>query len=378
MSENESEQQKAIEAEFREYIRGDLPNQDDDPDAHPWTGIVQDRQLRDVLAFAEAHYQPLTANAPRSFEETDVVRRITRDHGTHTGTDALAAGNLGQLSYFSGLVSYKKDVSGMKVLMSLQSMIENIPVFIGYIYGLMGSGKTDFAFLLLEVFASIYGRDSVYMAANVSSDDLDEEIDHYSRIVDLLEERRERIQAGESLDPFVIVIDEAAQIFSGSGADQHRAKQLAKLLKLARKSNANIILIGQDGKDIDASLRALCTVFIEKQSQKKAVFWQDVKDRQGINEMMSLSGIPPTNYDFSTWDEGDFVFDDDGDDEDLPTEEDIRDLERQHEREMMALLAVSTDMTQAEIGDVYGVSEKTVRRAKRDHDDKLRDLGLLD
>jgi len=147
--------------------------------------------------------------------------------------------------------------------------------------------------LLLGVFISVYGRDNVYLAANVTSKDLDEEIDHYSRIVEILEDRRERIQNGEELDTFVMVIDEAAQIFTGSGSDQHKAKQLAKILKLARKSDANLILIGHDGKDIGPSLRALCTLFVHKESQTTATFYRDVRNRQGIGEMMSLSGITP-------------------------------------------------------------------------------------
>ena len=366
-----------IEAEFREYVQGNLDQ--DDPDAYWYTGLVQDPELRSILAFCERSYEPLTSEMPSSFKDTAVGRHIRKEHGSDTGTQALQAGAVGQLSYFSGLVGYQQDVSGMQVLMNMQQMIEDIPVFLAYLYGDMGNGKTDFSMLLLEVFASVYGRDSVHFAANLESDDLDEEILRYSRVVEMLEERRERIQDGEDLDPLVFVIDEAAQIFTGSGADQHRAKQLAKILKLARKAKANMLLIGQDGKDIDASLRALCTVFVHKEAEKTATFYQDVKDRQGINKMMSLSGIPETSYnDYSTYDEGEFIFDDDDDEEEYITEEELEDLIWEHEREMMAILAVSTDMTQAEIGDIYDVSEKTVRRAKKRHEDHLEDLGLLD
>jgi len=150
------------------------------------------------------------------------------------------------------------------------------------------------------------------------------------------------------------------------------------MLKLARKANANMVLIGQDGKDVGPSLRALCTAFIHKESQKKATFYRDVKDRQGIGEMMSLSGIPPTNYDdYSTWDEGEFVFDaDDESDEDLVTRAELDELVQEHEREMMAILDATSDLTQAEIGAQYGVSDKTVRRAKQRYADELEELGL--
>lgn len=365
---SESESGKNSHAELREYVFGDLPKQDESP-VNEWAGEIQDPDVRAYLSFAAE-----VVEDDQVFD--DFANEVRRMHGTDAVHDAIVSGNMAHAEYFSGLVGYQTDVSGMQTLMSLQSMVEDIPVFIGYVFGLMGSGKTDFALLLVEVFKSVYGRDSVYTAANVSSDDLDEEVTQYSRVVEMLEDRRDRIQSGESPDPVVIVVDEAAQIFTGSGADQHRAKQLAKILKLARKSNANVILIGQDGKDIGPSLRALCTAFVHKESQKKAVFYQDVQDRQGRHEMMSLSGVPPTDIDYSTWDEGEFEFDEE--EEDLPTESEIAELEADHEREMMAILSVTTDLTQEEIGDIYSVSEKTVRRAKSKFEGKLEDIGVVD
>ncbi len=378
---SEKDTSRPIEAEFREYVRGNLPGQDDEPtDTYWFAGLIPAYRYDVInhLAECEEAYEPVEG-MPREFRNTQYAQEIIAKFGTHVATASLQLGNMGMLNYYSGLVGYKKDVSGMQILMNLQEMIRDIPVFVCYIYGLMGSGKTDFAMLLLEVFASVYGRENVYMAANITSEDLDSELKRWSRLVGILEDRRDRIQNGEDLDPIVVVVDEAAQIFSGSGADQHRAKQLAKLLKLARKSGANIILIGQDGKDIGPSLRALCTAFVHKESEKKATFYHDVKDRQGIGEMMSLSGIPPTNYDYSTWDEGDFIFDDEDEDEsDYITQDELDDLVREHEREMMALLDVSTDLTQSEIGGLYDVSDKTVRRAKAEYKSQFEDIGLLE
>jgi len=224
MAMSDDERSKPVESEFREYVNQNLPGQEDSPDAHWYTGIVHDAELRRVLAFLERNYEPITNEMPSDFADTKVARGIAQEHGSETATVALQTRNLSMLSYFSGLVNYKSDVSGMQVLMALQQMIQDIPVFIAYLYGDMGNGKTDFSMLLLEVFASVYGRDSVHFAANLESDDLDEEVLRYSRVVEMLEKRRERIQDGEDLDPLVFVIDEAAQIFTGSGADQHKAK----------------------------------------------------------------------------------------------------------------------------------------------------------
>ncbi|MCU4972049.1 hypothetical protein OB955_04785 [Halobacteria archaeon AArc-m2/3/4] len=370
--------ERPIEAEFREYTRGNLPKQDE-PEVYPWAGVVTDPRVLAHLDNMARNYCPdlYEEDMPDKFEDTPYCKMIVRKYGTQSATQSMQMGNMGHLSFFSGFVGYSKDVSGMQTLMALMNMIEEAPVFIAYLYGVMGKGKSNFAMLLFEVFESVYGEDNIYRAANISSDSVDEEIREYSRMVELLEERRERVQAGEDVDEMLMLIDEAAQIFTGSGADSWKARALAKILKLARKAKSNIILVGQDGKDIDPALRALCTTFVEKQSKTSAVFWRDIKNRQGLDKMMKLSGVPETSLDWSTWDEGEFKFED-GDEEDVLTQADLDELVKQHEREMMAILDATTDMTQQEIGDVYEVSDKTVRRAKSKHQDELRDLGLID
>lgn len=374
-----SDEGRPPEAEFREYTRGKLPKQDE-PEVHVWTGLIADPRIRAHLDYMKRIYNPdaFDVEMPQKFEDTQYCKDIIAKFSTESGTQSLLGGNIGHLNFFSGLVGYERDVSGMQALMNVQQMIESAPVFIAYVFGIMGSGKSNFALLLFEVFESVYGEDNIYRAANITSDSVDEEIREYSRMVNLLEERRDRMQDGEDLDEMLILIDEAAQIFTGSGADQWKAKALAKILKLARKSAANVILIGQDGKDIGPSLRSLCTTFVEKKSQKQAVFWRDVKDREGLDKRMKLSKIPETSLDWSTWDEGEFKFDQ-GDKEDLPTEEELEELQTQHKQEMMAILDVSTDMTQQEIAGIYDYeSTKAVRRAKKKHEETLRELGLID
>jgi hypothetical protein len=356
MSNEESAQEKAIAAELREYALGNLDV--DHEDMHPIAGLIPDDDVRDMLMFMHDTY-----TGPGSFWETEYAREIIQRHATDIATNAIQNGDMDQMQFFSGLVGYQQDVSGMQALMDLQRLIEETPVFVSYIFGLMGSGKTDFAFLLLEVFASVYGEDSVHMVANVSSNDIDETVTHYSRVVDMLEARRERMQAGEDPDPIVIIIDEAAQIFSGSGADQHRAKQLAKLLKLARKSNANILMIGQDGKDIGPSLRSLCTVFVEKKNQKTAAFYYDVKNREGVGEIMTLSGVPATSYNsYSTYDEGDFVFDDEDGEEDGFTQAEVDRLLKEYRNDKIKQLIYDTELSTDHIAEVWDLSPRQVRR----------------
>lgn len=359
--------------EFREYALGTLNV--DHRDVHRHAGLASDPEVEQMITLSDRAYEPLTDDAPQMFWQTEFAEKIMKAAGTRAAREAIQSGNYEYLSFISGLVGYESDASGMRVLTKLQDLIRRAPVFITYIYGLMGAGKTDFAQLLIQVFYGIYGSDSVHVATNYETHIQDEQITHYSRLIEVLEDRHERVLADNCNDEFIMVIDEAAQIFTGSGSDQQRAKHLAKLLKLARKARAHIILIGQDGKDIGPSLRALCTFFVEKKNKKNASFYQDVKNRTGINEFLSLKGVPPTDIWFQTYDEGRFVFDVDEEDDDGQSLEELQremeTLEKEHERRMMAVLDITTDMTQREIGSIYGSSDKRVRRAKKKYGDEI-------
>ena len=69
--------------------------------------------------------------------------------------------------------------------------------------------------------------------------------------------------------------------------------------------------------------------------------------------------------------------DDDGVEGEEITQKDLEDMVDAHEKEMMAILSVSTEITNDDIAEEYGVSEKTVRRAKKSNKEKLREIGLI-
>ena len=370
-ADSEGESTGYVAPEFREYSLGTLGGVEH-RDVHRHAGLVRDEQVERLLSRCVEAYEPLDPEMPASFWETELATKILRSEGTKTARVALESGQHDTLDYITGLVGYESDASGMKALLSLQDLVENTPVFISYIYGLMGSGKTDFSLLLTEVFEAVYG--DITLVTNFDVSEQDEEIHRWSVLQDRMEDRLEQTKAGnEPDDRLVVIIDEAAQVMTGSGSDQQKAKRVAKMLKLARKSQTDVILIGQDGKDIGPSLRSLCTMMVEKQSQKKAVFWRDVKDREGQDKITELSGVPPTDITYNTYDEGAFTFDDDGGSDDA----DLEELEKEHERRMMAVLDLTSDSTQSEIADTYDVSEKTVRRARQEYESELRDEGLV-
>lgn len=373
------EKQTAFPApEFREYAMGALPV--DHRDVHRHAGLVQDKTAQRMLTQAAEAYEPLKMDAPDSFWETQFATQIIRSSGTETATRALQHGHHHVLDYMSGLVGYETDASGIRAFAKFQQLIERTPVFIGYIWGLMGSGKTDFSVLTaVQIMDTVFDNTRVF--TNFECDGADERVKRYSRLIEVMEERRETLKnGGDPGDEVVVVIDEAAQLFTGSGADQQKSKALAKLLKLARKSQVHILLIGQDGKDIGPSLRALCTVFVEKKSKKNVVFWSDVKNREGIHKIMSLKGVPATDINFNTYDEGSFIFDPDEEDEEdaESVRKRLEALEKEHERKMMTLLSeLDNGMSQQEIAELYGYSSaKTVRRARQKYSDELSEMGV--
>ncbi|WP_277554899.1 helix-turn-helix domain-containing protein [Halobaculum limi] len=365
-----------MEAEFREYALGRLPDQEH-RDVHPVVGMIPDKDVRHYVMFCAEAYDPGApeydgVDMPRDFWDTDFAQEIIRKYGTDVGTTALEMGNIGQLQYFSGLVGYKSDVSGMQTLMKLQQLIEKFPVFILYIYAAMGFGKTDFALLMIEVFHSVYGEENVLTASNIGSwDEGGEYIDSYEDYIAWLKEGR------DDDNHRIFILDEGSQNLTGSGSDQKNQQTLAKMLKLARKYGGHLIIIGHDGKDVGPGIRALASAVVQKDSKKEATFYHDVKDRQGIGEILSLSKIPQTSMTYDTEDISTWSMGEEDDDGEEVTQADLDELEEAHERRIMALLSVTTDMSQAEVGSLYGVSDRTVRRAKQKYGDELADLGLV-
>ncbi|MFC6723130.1 zonular occludens toxin domain-containing protein [Halobium palmae] len=375
-----NEKQSHPAPELREYAMGTLNV--DHRHVHRHAGLLTDPEAEDMLTKAAEAYEPLTDDAPLSFWDTDFATDCLKAAGTSTATQALQNRDQETLSFISGLVGYQSDASGLRSLSKLQRLIERTPVFIGYIFGLMGSGKTDFSLLLAQIFKSVHGSSNVTVATNFDCTGQDEQITQYSRLIEELESRHDQLVDDSQDDPdeFYMIIDEAAQIFTGSGSDQQKAKHLAKLLKLARKANAHVILIGQDGKDIGPSLRALCTVFVEKHDKKNLSMYTDVKNREGINKILSLKGVPPTDIPYETYDEGRFVFDVDDDAGGEDAEElraELEELEVQHERKMMAVLCETDNgMSQRDVADVYDTSPKSVRRARDKYSNELQSLGI--
>ena len=168
--------------------------------------------------------------------------------------------------------------------------------------GPTGVGKTDFAYTLIEG-AQMVHPDGIAVASNNTSDPF-EDTESWSGL---------ELWLSRTSGTKVFLWDEAAQTLMFD--DMNAGKALSNLIKLLRKYNCHLILVGHTGKDIPLDIRRM-VLFALKESKKKAVIgagleedsagWMQVK-----NVLYTLRNIPATTIEYdSLGDKGSFDFDD--------------------------------------------------------------------
>lgn len=144
--------------EIREYARDSLDV--DHHDVHPIAGLIKDSEIRHKLVFMSETYDPKAhEDLPPTFWETKFARKAVMKYATDVATKAIEEGNLSQVSYMTGIPSYKSDVSGVHAINSLADwLINSDNCKLIYCAALMGKGKTDFALLLFEIIYDHFQR----------------------------------------------------------------------------------------------------------------------------------------------------------------------------------------------------------------------------
>jgi len=368
--------------EFREYARGNLDV--DHHDVHPIAGLIQDDDVRDVLMFMAENYEPprnadgtIVDGFPRSFWETDFARRATKKFTTETASKAVQEDNVSQLSYITGLPSYQSDVSGLHAIEQLADWLVNSEQCkLVYLAALMGAGKTDLSCLMLEVINYNYERvaetveEDVELprpefAANFEVDAGDaatvRHIDNYDDLVEWGEQ-------GSSDDDRWFIFDEAStELTAQSGANaQDVAEIFAPFVKKMRKMGINMVVIGHDRGDVHVAIRSLAD-YVDKRDLKTASFYAGISNREPIEHLFDLGGIPETSWQFDTDDTADWSWGsavDDGEPADLGlSEEEVK----EEIAERAARLYVQTELTQQQVANAvsneeYSVSRRTIGR----------------
>ena len=360
-----------VAAAFREVREYSLGNLDvDHQHLHPMAGLIEDPQVREVLAFFAENYEPRSEEMPRDFWETEFAKKALRQFATDVATRAIDEGNLSQISYITGLPSYESDVSGMHAINQLVDwLVHSEQCKLIYLAALMGRGKTDLSLLFLETIWDHYRRlegsvgdevdiEKPEFAANFHVDTNDEEvdvleIDNYDDLIDWGKQ-------GSSENERWFIFDEAStELTAQSGKNaQDVAERFAPFVKKMRKMGINMIVIGHDKGDVHVAIRSLAD-FVDKTGLKTASFYAGINDREPQGHMFDLAGLPPTSWQFDTDDTADWDWCDETEESLEESGYDESDLK--HEiAERGARLWLQTDLNQDDVAEALSTSEISV------------------
>ena len=282
-------------AQFREHQDGYGGRQ---PDAHPHTGIVRDEQVSRYMAVLSEMYDPSEhakdpSGMPGRAEDLRMMRRLRRVAATDTARTALDAGDMPTLKHLTGDTTQRADISGMQALMDLVDLVDR-PALLWYIFAPPGSGKSDFACLSGQLWRRTHPGGEV--ATNIRTlREADEWIANYPDVLDWFKQDQQAVMDGEGT-PKLFIFDEASSHASGRGKSGAEAgEKLAPLVYKVRKYGGSIIIVGHDGRDVHPAIRVMAEAW-HKESKKKATLYESVKNRKGQGEILSIDGIPPTDW----------------------------------------------------------------------------------
>ncbi len=388
-----------VSAELSETLRGNKPQS---LDAYEHTGLVGDDLIRQLLSHIETHYDPIVAaeqyddlepaDMPSTAEATDLFRKLLGIEETETLTRAIHQGDVQTQSAAVGDPAAQSDISGLKAIQELIDLLA-VPAPIIYIFGEPGSGKTNFALLLAQLWQREQGDDAT-LGSNIRTwKEADEWHPSYGSLRSRLDKQTREIEGGgitarDDAEPYLFVFDEASSHASGRGEDGYEAGQkLGPLVYKIRKARAGLVIIGHDGKDVHPAVRTMADVVQRYRGEvKRATVYEDVENRQGVNQIMALSGIPETDMRYDDKEATSWSWDGYASDEERLEEqalEQARDMAEDLVDEEIRKLAWRLDtaeyldLEQDEIGRVLGFTQQWVskwsKHYEREHGDAQAD-----
>ncbi|WGI16947.1 AAA family ATPase [Methanonatronarchaeum sp. AMET-Sl] len=266
---------------------------------HRHMGLVQNKKTLDLLSYLSHNWQKIHRESekvekelPLEFMDSELAISIIRKEATSLLNKAVIDGNISVMKRVSGRKTRGRDISGIKTLRKIERKMDQ-PVWICYVYGKMGTGKTDLALLLAELWKSNgHGRE---IGSNIKSfKEKERYIDNFQALKTWLSSNKKEK---------IFVFDEASSHVSGYGSDSYdTTKYFSKLLKKFRKHKGHLIIIGHTGKDVHPEIRRLSSDKIKKLTKKDAVFCKDIgPDGEPMEIELKIKGIPKTNYTFDTY-----------------------------------------------------------------------------
>jgi hypothetical protein len=273
--------------------QGDEHDLEDSP-SYWWTPFVENDEILRALLLIKESYQPETlsdhledSEPPDRAENCRLFRQMFRTGAGIGISKALQQSDLDRQSAMIGLPE-RADAGGTGKLLELVDRIES--GYIGYMFGNMGNGKTDFAIYLAELWDRINSETT--FGSNIETFERAETIQRYENLPEWI----------ESTDKSLFIWDEASSNASGYSAEAHEVMaKLRTLLQSFRKERTNLIIIGHTGKDVHPHIRRQATDIIHKESKKTATVYSDISEQgEGEDEQISLDGIEPTTWEFDT------------------------------------------------------------------------------
>lgn len=274
-------------AQLREKLEGKIPVE---------RQVLQEAGLLDqeVIAFLvefEHYYERPSKEYPAHAHETDKYRRIVKKNASKNLRRAMESGDTETLHHFLGVVSQETNISGIQFYERFRSWV-NRTAGVTYLAGNMGTGKTDLALLMAEIWQEANPHGEV--ASNITSCPETLTIETQEDLEDWLEADEDDIQDK------LFIFDEASSHASGYSKDAATVQQqFAVLVNKIRKHDGQLIIIGHSGKDVHPHIRRLAD-YMEKDSKKEAAVFEEVTEGDGEQQKFELDAIPPTSWQFDT------------------------------------------------------------------------------
>jgi hypothetical protein len=370
-------------AQAREWQDG--YHERDNDSVHPHGGLVRDQRLSRLLSIIEQCYDPAKTSSPDEMpaqaKDLELVQRIREMESTDVFRQALEEGDISTLKHFTGDASQRADVSGLRAIKQLEGMVDD-PAIMFYLWAPPGTGKTDFACLLARLWQrhrEEQGEDPLIGTNIRTLEEKDQWLGSYGALEEWLTGDVDEVLAGEG-QPKLFIFDEASSHAGGSGQQGYEAQQkLGPLLYKIRKYRGSLIIIGHDGRDVHPMAREMATC-VHKESLKQATFYEDVRNRRGENELLSVQGIPQSGWRFNDKEATDWRWSDPTDTDDEPSIPDEKTIVRETAI-YTAIQAKEQGLTNAETARFVPYSAEWVRQRwneYRDHGQHTETVGNVE
>ncbi|OKY78287.1 MAG: putative ATPase AAA+ superfamily [Candidatus Methanohalarchaeum thermophilum] len=277
---------------------------------HEHVGLVDDLGTIDLLSWIQSNWDDLRNHItqkhgenknhlPNKFEDSKIYQEIISQEATKYYSQAIKEGKIGPLKRLVG----KKpgaDKKGLRAYEMLKKVLENRMVF--YLWSGMGTGKTDFSLKMARTWKQQNPNKLIY--SNIKSfKEKDKLVEDWPTLQEEIEDLKEQNKRQKQQKELLFIFDEGSNHLTGH-QDSQKAVDLAKKLKLFRKSKAKILIIGHTGKDIHPEIRRLASdkigCVIHKRDKETAEFYEEVDGGQLRNKIFELNNISKTRYSYDT------------------------------------------------------------------------------